>query len=126
MLALQSADRLGSVPRCRRSTPVARPCRRDEWQTALSLKSDYALAYHNRGVAYAKLGKPDLAIRDYDTALLLHPTYAKGYYSKARACERANRTIEAVAAYRRFIKLSGNVKDSNVRRARKRIQILTR
>jgi Tfp pilus assembly protein PilF/TolB-like protein len=97
-----------------------------DYNRTLSLKPDYALAYHNRGLAYAKLGQLDRAIKDYDTALLLDPTYAKGHYNKGLACERVGRRIEAIAAYRRFIQLSGDGRDSKVRLAKRRLATLMR
>ncbi|MCW7080625.1 MAG: tetratricopeptide repeat protein [Candidatus Methanospirare jalkutatii] len=43
---------------------------------------EYAEAYNNRGVAYAKLGEHKRAIEDYDKAIKLNPEDAEAYYGR--------------------------------------------
>ena len=47
-----------------------------EYDQAIQLKSDYAEAYVNRGLAYAGKGDYDRAIADYDEAIQLQPDLA--------------------------------------------------
>jgi tetratricopeptide (TPR) repeat protein len=43
----------------------------DDFNRAIASKSDFAIAYANRGFAHQKLGKADLAIKDLEKALSL-------------------------------------------------------
>ena len=52
------------------------------YDRALSLKSDFADAYTNRGTAKAMLGQLEAAIADFDQALSLHPDDAEVYYNR--------------------------------------------
>lgn len=45
---------------------------------AMALKPDFAAAYANRGILHDKMGKPELALRDYKKALQLDETMADG------------------------------------------------
>ena len=41
-----------------------------------------AEAYNNRGLAYAKLGQPDNALKDYDEALKLNPELTDAQFNR--------------------------------------------
>ena len=56
-----------------------------------------AIAYHNRGEAYALKGEADQAISDYNKAIELSPTYAPAYNSRGRAYTSKGDYIHAVA-----------------------------
>jgi tetratricopeptide (TPR) repeat protein len=60
--------------------------------------------YAGRGIAFAEMGELDKAIIDYDRALALTPQAGEVHYNKGRACQKAGRIAEAIAAYRQFIR----------------------
>ena len=66
-----------------------------DFDTAIRLEPDYALAYYNRGVAKRKLGQLNAAIADYDTAIQLKPDLAEAYYNRGQAKARLNRRSAA-------------------------------
>ena len=44
-----------------------------------------AKTYYNRGLAHAKKGEVELAIKDYTQAIALKPDYAEAYYNRGGA-----------------------------------------
>ena len=56
-----------------------------EYDQAIRLDPQLALAYYNRGVAYHYLGQPKQAIEDYAEALRLDPQHASAYANRAQA-----------------------------------------
>jgi DNA-binding beta-propeller fold protein YncE/Flp pilus assembly protein TadD len=56
----------------------------DEWREALALDSSMAEALYGSGLAYARLGQPDLAIRQLDAALSLQPQYTEARWALYR------------------------------------------
>ena len=50
-----------------------------DYDHAIRLKPDYALAFNNRGFVYAKKGQLDRAIQDYDEAIRLKPNDAMAF-----------------------------------------------
>ena len=52
---------------------------------AIKLKPDDALAYNNRGAAYAELGQYQRAIEDYNEAIRLRPEDALAYNNRGLA-----------------------------------------
>ena len=52
---------------------------------AIKLKPDDALAYNNRGAAYAELGQYQRAIEDYNKAIRLKPEDALAYNNRGLA-----------------------------------------
>ena len=49
----------------------------DDFNRAIQLKSDYADAYYNRGVAYEVKGEVDRAVEDYTKTIQLNPNYGE-------------------------------------------------
>jgi len=63
----------------------------------IKLNPKDAIAYHNRGEAYAVKGDVDRAISDYNKAIELNPTYAPAYNSRGRAYTSKGDYVHAVA-----------------------------
>jgi tetratricopeptide (TPR) repeat protein len=63
----------------------------------IKLNPKDAIAYHNRGEAYALKGDVDRAISDYNKAIELSPNYAPAYNSRGRAYTSKGDYVHAVA-----------------------------
>jgi tetratricopeptide (TPR) repeat protein len=74
-------------------------------EKAIALKPDYAEAYGTRGAAWCSLGRPDLALRDYDQAIACRPDYAEAWILRGRLHTGANRLDEAMNDYDQAIAL---------------------
>ena len=55
------------------------------YNEAIRLKPDYALAFHNRGLARYAKGEFDAAIKDYNEAIRLKPDYADAFNNRGLA-----------------------------------------
>ena len=58
-----------------------------------------AEAYYNRGVAYARIGQIDQAIKDYSRAIELNPEYAEAYETRGCAYLLQNALLQNQNAY---------------------------
>ena len=65
----------------------------NDYDTAIRLKSDYADAYLNRGIAKDKLGQHIASITDYDTAIRLKPDFADAYLNRGLAKDNWGNTL---------------------------------
>jgi len=71
-----------------------------DYDEAIRLDPQNALAYFNRGNAYGAAGQYQQAIQDFDEAIRLNPKYAEAYYSRGLTYqklgnyERANQDID--------------------------------
>ncbi|MCA2554169.1 MAG: tetratricopeptide repeat protein, partial [Microcystis sp. M04BS1] len=52
------------------------------YNKAIELNPRDAEAYLNRGVIYARQGKPDLALSDFNQAININPRYAEAYANR--------------------------------------------
>jgi tetratricopeptide (TPR) repeat protein len=59
-----------------------------DYTEALRINPNYAVAYHNRGLAYANRGDLDRAVADWEAALKIEPDNAFVRNSIQRACEQ--------------------------------------
>ncbi len=75
-----------------------------DFDTALEIDANHADALTQRGETYGIMEQFEQAISDYDKALAIDPRYAAAYYNKAIACCHLEKTLEALEAYRAFIK----------------------
>ena len=85
---------------------------------------DYA-AYRERGLVYLD-GKTDpaQALADINRAIKADPDQPLAHADKARICEFLGRPGEALAEYRKVIKLASSAPPETVENARKRIAVL--
>jgi len=79
-----------------------------DFDQAIQLKSDYALAHSSRGNAYAALGDYKRALADYDTAIHLDPGFPGAYFNRGFALSVVGRHTEAAADLSRCVKLSSD------------------
>ncbi|HVB24757.1 MAG TPA: tetratricopeptide repeat protein [Ktedonobacteraceae bacterium] len=75
---------------------------------AIVLKSDFALAYNNRGLAYKNLKEYTQALADYTQAIALDPKYAFVYGNRGNAYNNLKKYEEAIADYTQAITLDPN------------------
>ncbi|HXY54930.1 MAG TPA: tetratricopeptide repeat protein [Nitrospirota bacterium] len=64
---------------------------------------DVPFAYVNRGSAYAKQGRHDLAMKDYDRAIALYPSDAEAYNSRGMLYEKLGQLDRAREDYDKAI-----------------------
>ena len=79
-----------------------------DYNKAIGLKPDYALAYNNRGFARAALGEYFPAISDYDMAIRLKPDYAFVYNNRGNAKAALKQYEAAIADYNKAIGLKSD------------------
>lgn len=87
-----------------------------DYDAAIRLNPDYALAYHNRGWSKAQLGQHNEAIKDYTAAIRLNPDDALVYYNRALAMKELFQTVEARQNFLTALRLAtqkGNVERKN-------------
>ena len=65
------------------------------YNQGIALDPNDAMAYNNRGVAYARLGNHYSAIEDYNQAIKLNPNFAMTYSNRGVAYARLNDLINA-------------------------------
>jgi tetratricopeptide (TPR) repeat protein len=76
---------------------------------AVEMTPKRATAYANRASTYLKAGRPADALSDLNTALSLsHSVPAHHYHLRGRALEEMGRLDEAIADYRRALRLAPN------------------
>jgi len=83
-----------------------------DYDQAIALKPDYALAYYNRGIAYRQKGDLDHAIADYDRAIALEPDYTDAYVSRGIAYRQKGDLDHAIADYDQAIALEPDDADA--------------
>jgi tetratricopeptide (TPR) repeat protein len=75
------------------------------YDEAIRLKPDYAMAYYSRGVAYHDEGNYDLAIQDYTEALRLKPEDARTYYNRGVAHSDNGDYAQAIRDYSEALRI---------------------
>ena len=73
---------------------------------ALKLKSDYDVAYYNRGVAYGEKGDFDQTLQNYSKAIDLNPDFANAYYNRGVAYGEKGDFDQALQDYSKAIDLN--------------------
>lgn len=64
-----------------------------------------AIAYYDRGLAWAKKNETDKALADYNKSLKLNPDYQNAYISRGNALKLKGQAESAIADYDRAIKI---------------------
>ena len=73
------------------------------FETAVSLKPDYAEAHFNLGVVLKVSGRPNLAVESYKKAIALLPNYLVAHNNLGNALKQIGRFEEAVISYQNAI-----------------------
>ena len=79
---------------------------------ALLLNPNYSVTFSNRGIAYAKKGDYQLAIKDYKDAIRLDPNYATAYYHRGFANYKIGKYEDAINDLNEAIRLIPNFKEA--------------
>ena len=77
-----------------------------DYNTAIALSKNHALAYHKRACAYGERAEYDKAIIDYNKGVELDPNHALAYYNRGLAYQAKGEAPEAVNDLERCIGLS--------------------
>ena len=81
-------------------------------RSAIAIKSDYADAFNNRGVALLGLGRPLPALASYDKALSVRPDHAEALYNRGNLLRQLKRPLEALASYDQAIAIRPGYADA--------------
>ena len=84
----------------------------EAYKKSISLKSGYAEAYSNMGVALKDQGKLNEAIESYNKALSLKPDYAEAYSNMGNVLKDQGKLDEAIEAYKKAISLKPDYADA--------------
>ena len=77
-----------------------------EYNKAIQLDPNHALAYYNRAYAYGEIGEYDKAIVDYSKAIELNPSDAQAYYNRGIDYQNKGDAVKAVSDLEKSISLS--------------------
>jgi tetratricopeptide (TPR) repeat protein len=78
------------------------------FRKAISIKPDFAEAYHNIGVSYHEEGQIDNAITEFQKAVEMDGKYAKGHYSLGLAYYEKKEYDKAITELEKVIELEPN------------------
>ncbi|MCZ8224313.1 MAG: tetratricopeptide repeat protein [Microcystis sp. LE19-84.1B] len=87
-----------------------------DYNKAIELDPNFALAYNNRGVVYYNLKQWQKALADYNQAIELDPNYALAYSSRGVVYSNLKQWQKALADYNQAIKLDPNLADAYIKR----------
>jgi tetratricopeptide (TPR) repeat protein len=79
-----------------------------DYNQAIKLDSNYAIAYMNRGNVRDDLGDKQGAITDYNQAIKINPNYAKAYYNRGNVRDDLGDKQGAITDYNQAIKINPN------------------
>jgi tetratricopeptide (TPR) repeat protein len=88
-----------------------------DYDTAISLKPNFAHAYKNRAYAQRMLGRLPEAIADYDHSLALLPNLAIGYWERGLAYQDLGESPAATADFTTFLSYNAYHAEAYVQRA---------
>ncbi|HAM52735.1 MAG TPA: hypothetical protein DCP92_19325 [Nitrospiraceae bacterium] len=76
------------------------------WSYVIDKRTDFSIAYNNRGNAFAKMGSFDKAIADYDEAIALNRSYYDAYNNRGVAFAKLDQIEKAIAEFDKAIALN--------------------
>jgi tetratricopeptide (TPR) repeat protein/S1-C subfamily serine protease len=77
-----------------------------DYNKAININPNFALAYYNRGLLYSDQKKYDLALSDYDKAIEINPNYADAYYNRGNLYYDLQKYDLALSDYSKAIELN--------------------
>jgi tetratricopeptide (TPR) repeat protein len=77
-----------------------------DYNKALEINPQYALAYYNRGLAYDSKGQYDQAISDFNKALEINPRNALTYVGRGMAYGKKGSYDEAISDYTKVLEIN--------------------
>lgn len=75
------------------------------WSYVIDKRTDFSIAYNNRGNAFAKMGSFDKAISDYDKAIALNRSYYDAYNNRGVAFAKMDQIDKAITEFSKAIAL---------------------
>jgi tetratricopeptide (TPR) repeat protein/S1-C subfamily serine protease len=79
-----------------------------DYNRAISLNPNHALAYYNRGNLYDDQGKPELALADFNQAISINPNDAIAYNNRGVLYDDQGKVELALADYNKVIAINPN------------------
>jgi tetratricopeptide (TPR) repeat protein len=79
-----------------------------DYNKAIEINPNYALAFYNRGFAWVIKKEYDKAIEDYHKAIDIDPNYASAYVIKASILRAMKKYDTAIADYNKAIEIAPN------------------
>ena len=80
----------------------------DEYNQAIEINPNYAMAYYNRGVLYYDQKKYELALADWNKAIELNPNFTDAYYNRGNLYFNQQKYELALADWNKAIELNPN------------------
>ncbi|GCL45797.1 tetratricopeptide repeat protein [Microcystis aeruginosa] len=84
----------------------------DDYNQAIELNRNFAMAYYNRGILYQDLGKYDLALSDYSKAIDINPNFADAYLGRGVLYIDLQKYELALADYSKAIDINPNLAEA--------------
>jgi len=78
------------------------------FETAVSIKPEYAEAHKNLGITLRDLGQLDNAVESLNNAIAIDPNYVDAHYNLAITLKDLNHLDKAVKSYNKVIELNPN------------------
>ena len=75
------------------------------FDTAITIKPDYAEAHNGRGILFVNLNRPAEAIAGFDRAIALRPDYAEAHNNRGLVLQDLKRLDEALASFDKALAL---------------------
>jgi tetratricopeptide (TPR) repeat protein len=85
----------------------------EEYQQAVKIKPDWALAHNNLGLAYAKAQQLESAIREYNEAIKLDPKIAEAYYNLASIYYDRRAFPQAILHYKKALEINPRLAEAH-------------
>ncbi len=79
-----------------------------DYNKAININPNFALAYYNRGLLYSDQKKYDLALSDYDKAIEINPNYAEAYVNRGFIYYNQQKYDLALSDWNKAIEINPN------------------